>query len=223
MVSASASGKPLAMTEAEVADIVERDLLRTFPKHPFLSVANERLIPALRRVLLAFAAYHPHIGYCQSLNFLAALLLLHGDEAGAFALLATLCESLVLEFHTPDLRGLHQTQASLLDALARHMPALSGKLTRDGVPVREQTTHWLLCLFVDALPMELVLRLWDLLFFEGQQVISHACVALFYLHETQLLAAEELYSIKPILKGNDADVLVRTVVELLESSEAELS
>ena len=57
-----------------------------------------------------------------------------------------------------------------------------------------------------------VLRVWDLLFAEGQPVLIHVCVALFTLHEAQLLAADELYSIKPVLKGNDADEIVREVL-----------
>ena len=51
---------------------------------------------ALRRVLVAYAARNPTLGYCQAMNFVAAALLdaLGGDEAAAFGALARLCEAI---------------------------------------------------------------------------------------------------------------------------------
>ena len=49
-----------------------QDLPRTFPNNAAVAAA----LPSLRRVLLAFAAHAPATGYCQSMNFVAALLLL---------------------------------------------------------------------------------------------------------------------------------------------------
>lgn len=46
----------------------------------------------------------------QGLNFVAAVMLLHCDEAGAFALLSTLCTRLLPGFHTADMHGLHAAQ-----------------------------------------------------------------------------------------------------------------
>lgn len=42
------------------------------------------MIKSLRRVLVAFSLYNPKIGYCQSMNFLAGLLLLFMDEEKTF-------------------------------------------------------------------------------------------------------------------------------------------
>ena len=96
-------------------DIIERDLHRTFPDNirfkpdpvdepepvrrnlpgrdirPMRtnSVDEPRILGALRRVLQAFAIHNISIGYCQSLNFLAGMLLLFlgEDEEKAFILL----------------------------------------------------------------------------------------------------------------------------------------
>ena len=46
----------------------------------------------LERVLLAFAAHNPIIGYCQSFNFIAAMLLLQCSEVRAFWVFAALIE-----------------------------------------------------------------------------------------------------------------------------------
>lgn len=46
---------------------------------------------ALRRVLLAFSVQNPHVGYCQSMNFLAAALLLALDRAEEKAFWVLVC------------------------------------------------------------------------------------------------------------------------------------
>lgn len=52
---------------------IEQDVRRTLPSHPMFQ--SEAGLAALRRVLLAYAARNPALGYCQSMNFLAAMLL----------------------------------------------------------------------------------------------------------------------------------------------------
>ena len=49
---------------------------------------------ALGRVLLAFSVHKPDIGYCQSMNYIAALLLLamEEDEEAAFWVLVSLID-----------------------------------------------------------------------------------------------------------------------------------
>ena len=105
----------MARAEAAVASslqVIAVDLLRTFPSHPWFSGEGAPMIEPLRRVLHAFTSHSPRIGYCQGLNFVAGLLLLHCDEADAFALLATLCSRLLPGFHTPEMEGLHAAQVS---------------------------------------------------------------------------------------------------------------
>lgn len=57
---------------------IEKDLLRTFPGHRMFR--EEEGISALRRILVAYSLHNTEVGYCQSLNLLAALLLLFLDE-----------------------------------------------------------------------------------------------------------------------------------------------
>ncbi|KAJ0959645.1 putative Rab-GTPase-TBC domain-containing protein [Helianthus annuus] len=58
-----------------------QDLPRTFPGHPAL---NEEGRNSLRRLLLAYARHNPDVGYCQAMNFFAAMLLLMMPEENAF-------------------------------------------------------------------------------------------------------------------------------------------
>ncbi|KAF9676749.1 hypothetical protein SADUNF_Sadunf08G0035300 [Salix dunnii] len=60
---------------------IEKDLPRTFPGHPALDNDGR---DALRRLLTAYARHNPAVGYCQAMNFFAALLLLLMPEENAF-------------------------------------------------------------------------------------------------------------------------------------------
>ena len=66
-----------------------QDLARTFPGNAWVCTGEGQA--ALRRVLLAFSAQNPRVGYCQSMNFLAAALLLVLDRAEERAFWVLVC------------------------------------------------------------------------------------------------------------------------------------
>lgn len=69
--------------------IAAQDLARTFPGNAW--VASGEGQGALRRVLLAFSAQNPRVGYCQSMNFLAAALLLALGRSEEMAFWVLVC------------------------------------------------------------------------------------------------------------------------------------
>jgi TBC1 domain family member 2A len=73
---------------------IDLDVPRTFPEHTFFkSTQGQR---ALTMTLRAVAAHMPHIGYCQSMNYVAGLLLLvlDRDPEDAFWVLVALMEGM---------------------------------------------------------------------------------------------------------------------------------
>lgn len=82
---------------ARVAKQVDKDLRRTFGIDSLqgVRVPNPEALTSLRNVLLAFAEHNPQIGYCQSMNFLVAVLLLVLDEEYALWCLAAIVERLL--------------------------------------------------------------------------------------------------------------------------------
>ncbi len=69
-----------------------QDMPRTFPHNVW--VASSAGQTALRRVLLAFSMHKPTVGYCQSMNYITAMLLLtlNKCEEDAFWVLVALID-----------------------------------------------------------------------------------------------------------------------------------
>ncbi|TID25261.1 putative gtpase activating protein [Venturia nashicola] len=217
-------------------EIIERDLNRTFPDNikfkpdptpeptqdfPRTNVRPTRtsskgevpIIRALRRVLQAFSIHNPNIGYCQSLNFLAGLLLifLNEDEEKAFILL-----SIVTTTHLPG------THAKVLEAnvdvgvlmtcIKESMPAVWGKIddidagrgriSTNRLPtVSLATTAWFMSCFVGNLPIETVLRVWDSFFYEGSKTLFRIALAIFKSGEWEIRKVSEHMEIFQIVQA----------------------
>nr|TKW09814.1 hypothetical protein SEVIR_6G126100v2 [Setaria viridis] len=103
---------------------IDHDLPRTFPCHPWLN--SEEGQASLRRVLVGYSFRDSEVGYCQGLNYVAALLLLvMKKEEDAFWMLAVLLENvLVSDCYTDTLSGCHVEQRVFKDLLAKKCPRM---------------------------------------------------------------------------------------------------
>merc|ERR1719158_2088191 len=74
---------------------IERDVGRTLPTHPrFQGEAGTSGRSELLKILRAVAAAEPVVGYCQGMNFVAAVLLVNlGNDQDAFWMLLAMIES----------------------------------------------------------------------------------------------------------------------------------
>ncbi|KAG6028636.1 hypothetical protein E4U41_000624 [Claviceps citrina] len=100
------------------------------PPGPPRAVPNEPpIITSLRRVLHAFSIYNPRIGYCQSLNFLAGLLLLFVEtEEQCFWLLNVITIIYLPGTHDMSLEGSKVDLGVLMTELRESMPAVWDKI-----------------------------------------------------------------------------------------------
>ncbi|KAI8052507.1 rab-GTPase-TBC domain-containing protein [Syncephalis plumigaleata] len=193
----------------ECRDLIERDLHRTFPENiRFTSTAVKApssngtsstvpILQQLRRVLTAFAVRCPSVGYCQSLNYVAGLFLLFMSEEEAFWMLCTVVEQIMPEgMYGVKMEGVTVDQDVLMQLLEDRMPSIYYRLNRDeeevgAPPITFVTSHWFLTLFVDVLPVECNLRVWDCLFLEGSEVLFRVALTLFKMHEQQICSIDD--------------------------------
>ncbi|XP_023512853.1 TBC1 domain family member 2B-like [Cucurbita pepo subsp. pepo] len=171
---------------------IDHDLPRTFPGHPWLDTPEGHA--ALRRVLVGYSFRDSDVGYCQGLNYVAALLLLvMKTEEDAFWMLAVLLENvLVRDCYTTNLSGCHVEQRVFKDLLTKKCSRLAAHLEALDFDVSLVATECFLCLFSKSLPSETTLRVWDVLFYEGAKVLFHVALAIFKMKEDQLLLSHHV-------------------------------
>lgn len=171
--------------DQEVASQIDLDLPRTFPGHeafaksknggddaaaigtedPDGAVATESAgTKALRRVLGAYALHRPDIGYLQSMNFVAAfLLLVLEDEATAFWALHGVCTRVLPGYYTRDggMEALKGDMDVFQHQMRKKLPHVVAHFARIGLDPMMVLPKWLLCAFTTALPPEAAARVWD--------------------------------------------------------------
>ncbi|XP_010547231.1 PREDICTED: growth hormone-regulated TBC protein 1-A-like [Tarenaya hassleriana] len=190
---------------------IDHDLPRTFPGHPWLDTPEGHA--SLRRVLVVYSFRDSDVGYCQGLNYVAALLLLvMKTEEDAFWMLAVLLENvLVSNCYTNNLSGCHVEQRVFKDLLTKKCPRIASHLEDMGFDVSLVATEWFLCLFSKSLPSETALRVWDVLFYEGAKVLFHVALAIFKMKEYELLLTHQV--------GDVINILQRTTHHLFDPDE----
>lgn len=172
---------------AKCAEEIERDLTRTFPNHRKFRTAAGR--SELRNVLRAFAQHSPRVQYCQGLNFIAALLLVvFGDEERAFWALACAVECLGVEgYYTEGMTLLRADMQVLASFLAVKCPKVATVFQRQNVELTSICSEWYITWFAKSLPVQTVLRIWDVLFFEGFKVLFRVALGVFKRVEADVL------------------------------------
>ncbi|XP_008208165.1 uncharacterized protein LOC100678809 isoform X1 [Nasonia vitripennis] len=208
----------------------------------FCGAAGRDNQAVLRRVLLGFARWNKSVGYCQGLNVLAALILqvVDRDEAAAVKVMIYLIEGVLPEGYFADsLRGLSIDMAVFRDLLRMRLPRLSRHLeslqndAKDKATVLSGSSYeppltnvftmqWFLTLFCHCLPQDAVLRVWDLIFLEGDDVLLRTALAIWEGLSDRIMtvtSADEFYSImgvltREMLEFTDTNHLVKTIVSM---------
>ncbi|XP_075087125.1 uncharacterized protein LOC107761523 isoform X2 [Nicotiana tabacum] len=147
---------------------IEKDLPRTFPGHPAL---DENGRNSLRRVLIAYARHNPDVGYCQAMNFFAGILLLMMPEENAFWALVGIIDEYFDGCYSQEMIESQVDQLVFEELVRERFPKLVNHLDYLGMQVAWISGPWFLSIFVNVLPWESVLRVWDVLLFEGNRVM----------------------------------------------------
>ncbi|KAJ3703256.1 hypothetical protein LUZ61_006961 [Rhynchospora tenuis] len=168
---------------------IEKDLPRTFPGHPALDEDGRN---ALRRLLTAYAHHNPSVGYCQAMNFFAGLLLLLMPEENAFWTLTGIIDDYFDGYFTEEMIESQVDQLVLEDLVRERFPKLVNHLDYLGVQVAWVTGPWFLSIFMNMLPWESVLRVWDVLLYDGNRVVLfRTALALMELYGPALVTTKD--------------------------------
>ncbi|XP_028271333.1 TBC1 domain family member 2A-like isoform X2 [Parambassis ranga] len=181
---------------------IQLDLHRTLTTNQHFSSPSSSTLQQLRRVLLAFSWQNPAIGYCQGLNRLAAIaLLVLQSEEDAFWCLVTVVEAIMpQDYYTKSLVASQADQRVLKDFLAEKLPRLAAHFEDHGIDVSLITFNWFLVVFVESLPSDILLPLWDAFLYEGTKVMFRYALALFKYKEDDILKIHDSVEIYQYLR-----------------------
>ncbi|XP_071710440.1 uncharacterized protein [Rutidosis leptorrhynchoides] len=168
---------------------IEKDLPRTFPGHPALDDDGRN---ALRRLLTAYARHNPSVGYCQAMNFFAGLLLLLMPEENAFWALMGILDDYFEGYYSEEMLESQVDQLVFEELVRERFPKLVNHLDYLGVQVAWVSGPWFLSIFMNMLPWESVLRVWDVLLFQGNRVmLFRTALALMELYGPALVTTKD--------------------------------
>ncbi|KAI8478067.1 Small G protein signaling modulator 3 [Branchiostoma belcheri] len=191
---------------------IEKDLLRTMPRQ----YRHSRL----RRILRGLAWLYPDIGYCQGTGMIAACLLLFMEEEEAFWMMCAIVEDLVpASYFSSSLIGVQADQRVLRQLIVSYLPKLDGVLKEHDIELSLITLHWFLTAFASVVHIKLLLRLWDLFFYEGSIILFKITLGMLKMKASELLEEElcELENSAAIFNAlSDIPGDIQDVDELIE-------
>ncbi|KAK6171357.1 hypothetical protein SNE40_019563 [Patella caerulea] len=194
---------------------IEKDLLRTMPSNACFCNINSTGIPRLRRILRGLAWLYPDIGYCQGTGVIAASLLLFNEEEDAYWMMCAIIEDLLpASYYSNTLIGIQADQRVLRQLIISYLPNVDLVLKEHDIELSLISLHWFLTLFASVVHMRVLLRLWDLFFYEGSVVIFQITMGMLKLKEQELEGLDNSAQIFNALSDVPGDV--EDVEELIE-------
>jgi len=151
---------------------------------------------AAERLLLAYGKLHPDVGYCQGLNFVAAVLLQVLNEPSALIVLSSLLARLPADMYSRDPDRVMQCRAALHSDVVRVLTVLRPRLARHFDDLEMDMNlflpRWLSTVFAGVLSVPSTVRLWDYVLGRGgYDAAVGLTIALLARGEAKLLLCED--------------------------------
>ncbi|KAF2803614.1 RabGAP/TBC [Mytilinidion resinicola] len=158
----------------------------------------------------AYALFDEAVGYAQGMNFIVMPLLFNMPEEEAFCLLVRLMNKYGLrDLFINGMPGLHLHLYQFERLLEDFEPALYCHLNRRGVKPDLYATQWFLTLFAYRFPLQLVLRIYDLILSEGLEgAILKFGIVLMQKNAQTLLGMRDMSALTTFLKERLFDVYI---------------
>ncbi|KAF9298517.1 GTPase-activating protein [Mortierella antarctica] len=182
-----ASYSDLLKTESSHEKQILRDMSRTFPNHDYFqeeSAGQE----ALFNVVKAYSLYDPEVGYCQGLSFVVGPLLLNMPDEEAFCVLVRMMSSYEMRGHyTPDMNILQLRLYQYELLMEEQVPIIHKHFQNQGIRSTMYASQWFMTLFAYKFPLELVFRVYDIIFVEGIDSLLRFAIALLKANHDKIL------------------------------------
>lgn len=204
------ASQPISRKTSHQLDI---DINRTNRSHFLFKERYGQGQISLFCILRAYSILDPVVGYCQGMSDVTALMMQYLEEEEAFWLLVRLMQDPLFnmaERFQDDFKGLKRAWYVHDKLVETQLPRLHAHLTAGRIEAAHYTIKWYLKCFLDGLSFDCVLRVWDVLLYEGTDVLYTFVMTLLKYHEAAILAIDpaELLMHLPLLKGPPPSISV---------------
>lgn len=194
------------------------DIQRTFRKHILFYDEFGAGQCSLFRILVAYANYNTHIGYCQGMASFTGLILMYFDELETFNILVNILSWLNTLFDSK-LSLLPMLMSVQKEVFILVVPEIYYILKNEHVDLCLFVYSWYLTLF-SRFDIKLTLRIWDIFIFYGPAsllAVSSAILS-FYVRRLTEIRGEHLISFLSSMDGMElTDEEVESIISKVKN------
>ncbi|KAJ1343042.1 hypothetical protein BSLG_002068 [Batrachochytrium salamandrivorans] len=195
--------------------VIQRDLARTFPTHPYFKQVNGPGQTSLFNILKAYSIYDQEIGYCQGIAFVVGPLLLNMPEEQAFCVLVRMMHDYGFrDLFSPKMIGLQQRNYQFDKLIAEQFPVVARHLDNQDIKSTMYASQWFMTLFAYRFPLDMVFRILDIVFAEGPESVLRFAVALIK-HNTDTIVTLDFEPLLEFLKSGLFDQYITNINRLV--------
>lgn len=147
-------------------------------------------------MLLSIYIYYSHdIGYVQGQAFLGGMFLLNLDLFDSFICFTNLLNRRYFQC-LYRFKSIDQYFQLLKDLLCVHLPKLNEHFSKMSIEINCFALDWLFTMFSKSLPLDIVVRIWDLILRDGEKMIFRTAIGILSIFEEDLCRLDTFYCLQ---------------------------
>ncbi|CAM4790475.1 unnamed protein product [Rotaria magnacalcarata] len=181
-------------TTSTYIELIQLDVSRTFPQLGLFQ-QHGPYHEYLQLLLCIYVYLCPEVGYVQGQAFLAGMFLLNLDLFDSFICFSNLLNRPYFQtfYRFNNIDKYLQLFKQLLDY---HLPKLSAHFIHMSIEPNCFALDWFFTIFSKSLPLDVVSRIWDLFFRDGDAFIFRTAIAILSLYEERLCQLDTFHCLQ---------------------------
>ncbi|CAF0735759.1 unnamed protein product [Adineta ricciae] len=181
-------------TTSSYFELIQLDVSRTFPQLGLFQ-QNGPYHEYLELLLCIYVYFCPEIGYVQGQAFLAAMFLLNLDLYDSFICFSNLMHrSYFQTFYR--FNNMEKYLELFNQLLNFHLPKLSAHFIEMSIEPNCFALDWFFTIYSKSLPLDVVSRIWDMFFRDGDAFIFRTAIAILSLYEERLCQLDTFHCLQ---------------------------
>ena len=141
------------------------------------------------------------------MNFLVAVALLLLEPEDTFWLLIAITEIHLNNYYDTGLIGAQVDQFVLKDLIKQKAPDIHQHFENNEVEITSLTLNWFMAIFIDSVPFDTLLRIWDCFLLEGSKVLFRFALAILIIHRETILTRTDTISMMKHIKDSTKSLI----------------